>query len=53
MERKKRTAELTFSELLLEIWITSAFLIEVEAIADENSGDANGYAYCGFGHHDV
>jgi len=47
----KRIDELTFSELLLEIWIAAAFLIEVKAIADENSGDADGYAYCSFGHH--
>lgn len=52
MEWKKREiAKLTFSQFFLEIGIAASFLVEIKAIADENSGDADSYAYCGFGHH--
>lgn len=43
--------ELTFAELLFEIRIAAAFLVEVEAVADENPSDADGNADCGFGDH--
>jgi len=47
----KSEKELTFAELLFEIRIAAAFLVEVETVADENPGDADGNADRGFGDH--
>lgn len=47
----KRKSRLTFAELLFEIGIAAAFLVEVEAVADEDPGDADGNANRGFGNH--
>lgn len=47
----KKKSELTFTELLFEIGIAATLLVEVEAVADEDPGDADGNADCGFGNH--
>lgn len=47
----KGKSKLTFTELLFEIGVAAALLVEVETVADEDPGDADGNADRGFGNH--
>jgi len=48
---KRKSFKRTFTEFLLEIRIAAPFLIEIKAITNKNSGNADGNTHRSFRHH--